>query len=283
MRTLTYPAESLFPSLGRDISILALGYADAEDLLQLRLVSRVANDYVPPVLSHRVRHVFTPAVVDYLAFASVMHISCSVISDIAALYILYPDTGAPPFATIYCPEETWQFLVYHLVDVQHFKVVPRPDDGRAFHRGIRFVVRLRKYEFMLDVVQSVTSSPLLPLTTQTNSALFNYVSSTWFSCAYPSLNRHRRALLNPYRLDGYRVIPADMASNIGIWKTNGWDIALQPSMLPHAGTCDGRSSAGCASAVRAFGDAHSLQGMVRLLHVLPLNVTQPPRIHAAAQ
>ncbi len=262
MRTLTYPPTSLFPSLGRDISILTLDYADAEDLLQLRRTSSVADEYVVAALSHRVRRVVTPAVADYVAFANIMHLSSSVISGIAALYILYPRYGRPPFATIYTPEDTFAFVLSYLVEVEDFTIVPMPGHDGVFPRGVSVAVRLSKGGFIFDVAQSTTISPLLPLTSQFNSALFNYVSSTWFSSAYPTLTQTGRALLNPYCLDAYRIIPVEMRIQIAIWERNGWEFETQPNMFSNAGTCDGRASADCAVAVRAFGDEHCIEGTV---------------------
>ncbi|TFK88575.1 hypothetical protein K466DRAFT_598515 [Polyporus arcularius HHB13444] len=116
--------------------------------------------------------------------------------------------------------------------------------------------------FCINLVRSTTSSPLLPITSELHTALFNYVSPRDFCSSYPALIQSKRALLTPSRLEDYRVPPKHLRRGVAAWARNGWDLAVLEVAYPDGGPCHGTRSTTCGAATRYFGDRYCTRGTV---------------------
>ncbi|TFK85191.1 hypothetical protein K466DRAFT_601392 [Polyporus arcularius HHB13444] len=299
MNRVPLPTRSLVPGLPAELSPLIFHHLDAVDLALVRRTNSTWDEYVCAILHRRVYVLISPHVGDYDALAARLLAAGVVIGGFAALHILYPTNPSPPYLELFVPDGADEPLVTYLVAEEGFTVVPRRTqwdvedegpgttvasgpldcvdalagpvgsatdhvpvpDNRTWGPGVRSVTVLIKQGFRVYIILSA-SSPLLPLTAEWHSALFNYVGPVDFCSAYPRLTSTRRALLNPIHLVDWGVVPEGLQEVESSWRVAGWE--LSADWLPWSGDvqCRGPASSGCAAAQRYFGDRFSASGPV---------------------
>ncbi len=298
------PAQPLFTGLPGDLSVEILKHMDVDQLVRLKQTCSLADEYVAAVVHTRSRKLVDEHLRSYDDFVSMLARCGGVVGGIAALYVLFPYHGRPPFVDIFLPDHSYEAFMEYLVfdegfgyrrvepgsdtlpdaeeypdehepnsddemeefifsqQASHplFASKPYPDGVSVMHRFSRGDVK--DGAFCINLVRSKTSSPLLPLTSELHTALFNYVSPHDFCSSYPDLIRSTRALLTPSRLEEYRVPPKHMRRAVAAWARNGWDLAVLHTSYPDVELCAGIDSTTCGAATRYFGDRHCTLGRV---------------------
>ncbi len=309
------PTRPLFRGLPNDISVEIVSRMDVDQLVRLKLTCTLAEEYVAATIHTRSRALLDRDIRNYAGFMNVLAETRAVVGGIAALYILFPYHGAPPFVDIFAPDDTYDMLLEYLLFEEGFgyrRVVPGSDrmegdeddsqdsdSGQESDEdlmefippGARLVVPARYPDgvsvmhrltrgdikdgaFCINLVRSTTCSPLLPITSEIHTALFNYVSPFSFCSSYTALNRLSRALLTPSRMEDYHVPPKTLRPAVAAWARNGWSLARLPIHFPGTTRCAGSRSPTCAAACRHFGDRHSTHGRIAPIRLRDLDVVR---------
>ncbi|KAI0707135.1 hypothetical protein C8Q76DRAFT_566920, partial [Earliella scabrosa] len=238
---------------------------DIDALVRLRYTSTVADAYVSYVLRERFHAIFRPSMSSLKEFCKMFESTQAVVSGAPALAAMFPDVQVPRLPSpidIYVPRGGLEKLLDHLISVQGFgPTIPSTnrlssDGDMAYLRDSLPPSYVRKGAQLVRIIESMTHSSLLPIPSQWNTALHNYISARRFVCAYTHLTATQRALLTPSD-EGETVWTPESTCASALWTQAGWSVAVDwPSWAP-SGSCDGVSSLGCAAAVRHFGDRHS--------------------------
>ncbi|RDX39659.1 hypothetical protein OH76DRAFT_1490930 [Lentinus brumalis] len=263
MFTVPYPGTSFLPDFLPELTPSIMEFLDGEDFSRLRQVSRLAETYVAATIHTRTRTLFADTPRNYDALIDTLHTARAVVGAAGAVYILFPMDIVPRYFHIYVPPNSWSELVRHLERRQGFTgkaITVNAAIGESFPEGVQSVTRFNKGSVAIDVLESTKRSPLYPIASQLHTGYFNYVSTQSFECAYPSLTRQYRALLNPQRLVRYLDIPQRYADECQSWRQDGWTIQVEWEVWAPGGQCAGTRSLGCASATRAFGDRWGFSG-----------------------
>ncbi|RDX39936.1 hypothetical protein OH76DRAFT_1366977 [Lentinus brumalis] len=280
MLTLPTPSVALFSGLPSDISVEIVSHMDVDQLVRLKGTCSLADEYVGAVLHTRSRKLLDHGLRSYDGFIARLVQFRAVVGGIAALCILFPYHGRPPFVDVFVPDDTYddfmEYLLYEegddeddgLPHIPQLSLRPPP----RYPPGVSVMYRFSRGDhekggFSINLVRSTTSSAVLPITSELHTALFNYVSPRGFCSAYTQFNQARLALLNPLRLDEDYVPPKYLRPALAAWCRNGWDLNLVPLSLPNAGPCRGVASIGCAAATRYFGDRHCAFGRIVPMHL----------------
>ncbi|TFK81673.1 hypothetical protein K466DRAFT_501748 [Polyporus arcularius HHB13444] len=236
---------------------------DADQLVRLKATCSLADQYVAAVLHTRSRKLLDHGLRSYDAFVAILAHTRAVVGGIAALYLLFPYHGRPPFVDVFVPDDTYDEFMGYLLFEEGFSFT-RVEPGSVEEEQEDEVVRGDHEQggFCINLVRSTSTSALLPITSELHTALFNYVTPHGFCSAYTGFNRLRRALLNPVRLDDDYLPPKFLRPAFAAWARNGWDLNLVPIAFPDAGRCRGVQSIACASATRHFGDRHCTFGRI---------------------
>ncbi|RDX47831.1 hypothetical protein OH76DRAFT_1353622 [Lentinus brumalis] len=112
------------------------------------------------------------------------------------------------------------------------------------------------------IVRSRSRSPLLPLTSDLHSGLFNYVGAFDFSSAYPVLTSTSRGLLTMVSLGRGNEVHEDLEGAATSWVRAGWNLSSKWLPWSPSEGCQGTNSEGCAVAPRYFGDRFCASGPV---------------------
>ncbi|KAI0735657.1 hypothetical protein C8Q76DRAFT_611458 [Earliella scabrosa] len=242
-----------------------ISHCDAEGLLNLRATSEIGDRYASAELSGRFTRLLGHFVEDRQSLVAQFAQSAAVVGGEAALAALYPDYPCPPYADVYTLHQSYADVVVHLESVHHYTLVP-PDNHapEALPNGVAHVTTLTNSQAdrVVNVFQSTSSSPLLPLTSEWNTALFTYISPASFCVAYAALVRDRCILWNPTHMNERGQPYPDTQEAIEGWEDMGWDAALFYEDLPGHGECAGRRSPTCYAVIRSFGDSHCLCGPI---------------------
>ncbi len=258
------PHQSFLPAFLPELTDHVMELMDGDDLLRIRQLNTVAETYVAATIHIRARGLFANTIDDYPAFMATMDIAGAVVGGAAATHILFPCQFSPPtHLKIYTPHDTYHTVVNHLESKEGFRgnAVPlntNPVDVAP--EGVADIWRLVSHTVTIDVVQSTNRCAILPIASESHSALFNYVGTRSYCSAYPSLNRRRQSLLNPARLVDRTTIPDCIREELDPWSNAQWTLQLEWEPWAPGGHCSGVETAGCPASIRSFGDRHSFTG-----------------------
>ncbi len=133
---------------------------------------------------------------------------------------------------------------------------------RKWSVGHDGVTVLKKKMWCVFIVRSRSRSPLLPLTSDLHSGLFNYVGAFDFSSAYPVLTSTSRGLLTMVSLGRGNEVHEDLEGAATSWVRAGWNLSSKWLPWSPSEGCQGTNSEGCAVAPRYFGDRFCASGPV---------------------
>lgn len=255
--------QSFIQGVVPEVIAAVMDLLDGDDMIRLRHASRLCESWVATTIHIRSRKLFSHTATDYDDLLLTLDDNDAVIGGAGAVYILFPSDSVPKHFHIYVPRARYHHVVTWFVHRAGFTgELKKPDAkaGQVFPEGVASISRLRKGNLTIDAIQSVNQSPLYPIASSLHTGYFNYVSTRWYGSAYPSLTRHRRALLNPARLEFYLDVPAYDLEERDAWRKDGWTVDVEWRVWAPGGICLGVNSVGCACASRAFGDHHSFRG-----------------------
>ncbi|KAH9853917.1 hypothetical protein C2E23DRAFT_867870 [Lenzites betulinus] len=163
-----------------------------------------------------------------------MCITCSVISGSAALHILDIDRTVdwtPSDLDVYTPLYSAAQVISYLCIVEKYEpygdAINPPYPGVT--SGFRSVVRLRRGEQSIDIIQSLTRSALHPIPYFWSTHVMNYVTADSFCVAYPDLTLAGRALLNPIQLLELEHPSSNIVDKMLKYIDRGYDFRKHPT------------------------------------------------------
>ncbi len=258
------PHQSFLPGFLPELTDDVMDLMDGEDLLRVRQLNTLGEAYVAATIHTRARALFGKAINNYPAFMDAIDTAGAVLGGAAATHILFPSHASRPnHLKIYTSFDACSDVVKHLEATEAFHATAIPlntNPVQVAPEGVAAIWRLTSGTIIVDVVQSTNRCAILPIASEAHSALFNYVGTRSYGSAYPSLNRQRRSLLNPARLVDHIMIPESMREELQPWYKDEWTLEIAWEQWSPGGHCSGVHSAGCPSAIRAFGDRHSFTG-----------------------
>ncbi|KAH9848084.1 hypothetical protein C2E23DRAFT_871376 [Lenzites betulinus] len=242
-----------------------------DSLIRFRSTGRVADMYISDYFLRKLRGNLCRFVTNVDHFLHELHITSSVISGSFALAILFRLAWTPKDLDVYTPRDLFWHVVAFLVRVEGYTVSFISNSDYSVFQNVHSVARLRRPNGgRIDVVQSETNSPLLPLASFWNTAVMNYITPTSFCIAYPHLTDAHRALMTSLDIDifdGYvGRVPFPREGLLLLWKyerrgfslrflATSWDREEDP-----LSQCPGVGSTCCPLTMRSFGDKHCVTG-----------------------
>ncbi|KAH9852844.1 hypothetical protein C2E23DRAFT_729604 [Lenzites betulinus] len=247
-------------------------YLHVDTLIRLRSTGPVADLYVSTYLFKKLLGVLRRFVENPYHFLDELEICCSVISGSSALSVLFRHSWTPDDLDVYTPRDYFWHVVAYLVNVENytkFELLSHPDYNA--YGTVRSVARLSRADGRrVDVVQSDSNSPLLPIASFWNTAVMNYIAPNSFCIAYPHLTDQLCAVttaISPAEEDvssaTYPLVDPAL-----LYKYEARGFAVRTDHLSWARTADpsavclGMDSPLCPLTMRYFGDRHCVTGSI---------------------
>ncbi|KAL1942608.1 hypothetical protein VTO73DRAFT_4848 [Trametes versicolor] len=196
-----------------------------------------------------------------------MATTSSIIVGSTVLAMLTRATWKPADLDICCPHAYFAHMVSYLIYVEDYTPtieLPHPHPLGATRFGCTSVVRLRKNDLVVDIVQSAGESALEGLRSAWNTSLLCYVTASSFTIAYPATAEVQRSILRPIHLVGQRFPAGSILEHIKTYRNRGCDIRVAAKSwqreLNLDAECSGLGTENCALTVRWFGDRFCVTG-----------------------
>lgn len=268
------PLSTLIPALSPDISLLIANLLNIGDLMKLRRLSSTGDAYVGVTISHRSRILLNAYIRDINNFVHEMRVTSTVIGGEAALRILYPDCPRPSVIKLYCPRTLFHHILSYLVYIEGYTfTLVRPHHTDHVEQPPT-IAHLVNGQARIHLVQSPTDSPLHPLTTEWNTALYTFVSPTHYVVPYPHDTAAGRVCYITPRYRRYRHGESKRSGIIRLvrsWEVREWIMADKDSdegwVRP---ICDEGSQGMCSATARVFGDRFCLSGPIHAIRSEPI-------------
>ncbi|RDX44579.1 hypothetical protein OH76DRAFT_1359427 [Lentinus brumalis] len=248
-----------------------LKFVDLRSLQAFRSVSPLADRVVSAHLTRYLKRSVNPFVADADAFLHFLDSADAVISGSAAAAVLLRTRWVNTDLDVYASYEAQPYVVAYLLENEGYVLRDGPpgiyyEDAESGPATISTVTRLRKGELRVDVIQSRSSSTLLPIAGFWCSALMNFVSLRWYCLAYAELAESGHSLLAPSRLLEYRYPSPRTLTLMTKYRARGFDFRLHAlawrSSVDITSICPGLPSATCPFTPRFFGDVACVSGSV---------------------
>ncbi|KAL1945774.1 hypothetical protein VTO73DRAFT_1776 [Trametes versicolor] len=271
----------IFTSLVDDMIVTLFDHAEVDSLVRFRSTGHRADAFVSSYLSGKLNVHLRRFVKNTAHFLDELEVCCSVISGSSALAILFRLPWTPQDLDIYTPRAYFYHVVAYLVHVEEYSVsFPR---GSTYHvyGKVRNVARLTRSDGQrIDVVQSASNSPLLPIASFWTTAVMNYISATSFCIAYPHLTEANRSLISTTFMREADVQgvpqPTQHQELLAKYRERGFDLRLAHMSWTRESAvdavCPGTQSVTCPLSIRYFGDRHCVTGSLR-----PVRTTRSTR------
>ncbi|EIW52161.1 uncharacterized protein TRAVEDRAFT_53589 [Trametes versicolor FP-101664 SS1] len=239
-----------------------------DSLVRFRSSSKAADFRIGSYMSRKLEAHLRRFVSNTHDFLHELEITCSVVSGSTALAVIFRLSWTPNDLDVYVPRDLFWHVIAYLVNVENY-TVSFLDISDYVSKKIHNVGRLsREGGQIIDVIQSESNSPLLPLTTFWNTALMNYVTPNSFCVSYPHLTDAHHALIFE---DGVasagkaRVpFPREPEELRRKYELRGFELHLSPlswiRTADPSAQCTGIGSALCPLTMRYFGDRHCVTG-----------------------
>ena len=235
-------------------------------LIRFRSTCRLADALAAEHIDHRIKTVLAGYFTDIPGLFAVLSSTSSVISGSAAFAVCAPHNAfTPGDIDIYTPKGQSERMVDYLVEKEGFEVVgtSRPfDKGVKYRGGIKLMVQLKRDEYHIDVVESLTRGASLPIAHFWTTTVMLFITGTGICVLYPQLLERSRGLMTPVRVLDADGGADDFAHLVVKYKQRGvdirtdersWDNDDDPQPL-----CTSYYSPACGLTFRWVGDVYSL-------------------------
>lgn len=182
----------------------------------------------------------------------------------------------PKDLDIYTPRSTFLRMARYLIDVEGYA----PSDPRtplyADVVNIRRIVTLRKGDRCIDLVQSSSESPTMPIAGFYASHLVNFITADGYFMAYPGLTLRGRSVMYPGRIRHGTGIDSTIDALREKYRTRGYQIRMQPWDWAGESEQDCVGGEACPLTARFFGDSFCLRGTFGRQHPYPTFLLHMP-------
>ncbi|KAH9848188.1 hypothetical protein C2E23DRAFT_709698, partial [Lenzites betulinus] len=161
-----------------------------------------------------------------------LRLTSSVVSGSSALHVLdfaRSHSWQPADLDIYTPRHAVQPMLDYL-RLQESYVVHTADNTVYLYDNpaIERVIHLRRGQKEIDVIQSSSPSPLLPIPHFWSSHLMNYLTADGYCMAYPQYTLAGQGLLSPVQLIDLQLPPPRTLNAMKKYSVRGYDFRSRP-------------------------------------------------------
>ncbi|KAF6750462.1 hypothetical protein DFP72DRAFT_1072185 [Ephemerocybe angulata] len=230
------------------------------------------------VLKERLRLLLSLWGLDDLASRNMMRTTGSVLGGSAALSMIHPNTLVPCNLDFYCPLGNAGLVLDFFKARGYHDLSFGGRDPVSPGMGVKRVYTLGSLETLqgVNVVESLSLSPLVPILYSPTTLVMNYVSSEAVVCCYPALTTAKKGILNSPPCS--MLTGGASARNIAMFAWRGcidkyrklYAFDVQCKQQCDSSTCDHLVGRTCLLAERRASDTYHLR--VGFGDVVPLNV-----------
>ncbi|EIW51493.1 uncharacterized protein TRAVEDRAFT_54531 [Trametes versicolor FP-101664 SS1] len=245
-----------------------------ETLLRMRATGAVADEYISTYLHRKLVGFLRHYVENPHHFLDELETCCSVICGSAALAILFRHPWKACDLDVYIPRDFVWHVIAYLVNVEQYTVEFLGDPDYTAYGDIRSVARMSRADGRrVNVIQSESNSPLLPIASFWNTAVMNYITPTNFCIAYPLLTDELCALTTTVLLleDGVSgaTFPFVGHELVKKYEDHGFSVHADHTSWARSedpsASCPGMGTPHCPLTMRYFGDQFCVTGAIHAI------------------